>query len=106
MPTTEPTPPALLARLRAGSLRLSTYLVTGFLVRIFWLFESTLDIRAFGTENLRLCKRAGERPLLVLWHGKGFVPMAYFHHEQLCLYASHDRDPNYTGLKPALRLLT
>jgi lysophospholipid acyltransferase (LPLAT)-like uncharacterized protein len=83
-----------------------TYLITGALVRFFWLFESTIDIRAWGTENLRLLKRAGENPLMVIWHGKGFVPIAYFHHEHLCLYASTDRDPNYGGLPKAFRWLT
>src|SRR5205809_984351 len=83
-----------------------TYLITGALTRLFWLFESTIDIRAWGTENLRLMKRAGENPLLVLWHGKGFVPIAYFHHERLCLYASTDRDPNYGGVRKSFRWLT
>ncbi len=83
-----------------------TFLITGTLIRFFWLFESTIDIRAWGTENLRLMKRAGENPLLVLWHGKGFVPIAYFHHESLCLYASTDRDPNYGGVRKSFRWLT
>jgi lysophospholipid acyltransferase (LPLAT)-like uncharacterized protein len=83
-----------------------TYFVTGGFIRLFWLFESTIDIRAWGTENLRLLKRRGERPLLVLWHGKGFIPIAYFHHERLCLYASHSRDPDYGKLSKMLRWLT
>jgi lysophospholipid acyltransferase (LPLAT)-like uncharacterized protein len=83
-----------------------SYLVTGGLIRFFWLFESTIDIRAWGTETLRLLKRGGEHPLLVLWHGKGFVPIAYFHHERLCLYASTDRDPNYGGMRKSFRWLT
>ncbi len=81
------------------------YLVTGALIRLFWLFESTIDIRAWGTENLRLLKRQGEHPLVVIWHGKGFVPIAYFHHENLCLYASTDRDPNYGGVRKLFRSL-
>ncbi|HXG23482.1 MAG TPA: DUF374 domain-containing protein [Chthonomonadales bacterium] len=82
------------------------YIVTGVLIRLFLLYESTMDVRAWGTENLRLMKRRGERPLLVLWHGKGFIPIAYFHHERLCLYASHSRDPNYGKLPRVLRWLT
>lgn len=82
------------------------YLVTGALIRLFWLFESTIDIRAWGTENLRLLKRQGENPLVVIWHGKGFIPIAYFHHENLCLYASTDRDPNYGGVRKLFRSLT
>src|SRR6266851_5285047 len=99
-------PGKLRNRIAAALLGSWTYLITGALIRFFWLFESTIDIRAWGTENLRLLKRGGENPLLVLWHGKGFVPIAYFHHERLCLYASTDRDPNYGGLRKSFRWLT
>jgi lysophospholipid acyltransferase (LPLAT)-like uncharacterized protein len=86
--------------------RIGTYLLTGALIRLFWLFESTMDIRAWGMENLRLLKRGGEKPLVVLWHGKGFVPITYFHTEHLCLYASHTRDPNYGQTEQAFRWFT
>ena len=79
---------------------------TGTLIHLFWMFESTLDLRAWGMENLRELNRQGERPLLVLWHGKGFVPIAYFYGEHLCLYASHGRDPNYSSLLKAWRRFT
>lgn len=93
-------------RLRLSGLL--TYLITGTLIRLFWLFESTMDIRAWGMENLRLLKREhpDEHPLLVLWHGKGFVPIAYFHNEKLCLYASHSREPDYGGFPKAFRWFT
>ncbi len=84
----------------------AAYLTTGTLIRLFWLFEATLDIRAWGTEHVRLCARSGERPLLVMWHGKGFIPIAYFHHELLCLYASHGRDARYSGILRSIRWLT
>ena len=84
----------------------AAYLATGALIRLFWLFEATLDIRAWGTEHVRLCARSGERPLLVMWHGKGFVPIAYFHHEPLWLYASHARDPHYSKVLRSIRWLT
>jgi len=92
--------------MKAALLNALTYLLTGTLIRLFWLFESTLDIRAWGMENLRLLKRQGKRPLVVLWHGKGFVPLAYFHHEHLCLYASHSRDPNYSRVLQGFRWFT
>ncbi len=93
-------------KLRSKLIDAASYLLTGALIRLFWVFESTVDIRAWGVENLRICKRAGQRPLLVMWHGKGFVPMAYFHHEHLCLYASHTRDPDYRGFRLAFRWFT
>ncbi len=83
-----------------------THLVTGILIRLFWFYENTIDIRAYGMENLRLNRRAGLRPMLTLWHGKGFLPIAYFHNEQLCLYASHARDPGYSRWLKLFRLLT
>jgi hypothetical protein len=82
------------------------YLLVGALIYLFRLYESTMDIRAWGLENLRLLKRAGERPLVVLWHGKGFLPITYFGGERLCLYASTDRDPNYRGAATLSRTLT
>jgi lysophospholipid acyltransferase (LPLAT)-like uncharacterized protein len=81
-------------------------LFTGTLIHLFWIFESTLDLRAWGMENLRELNRQGARPLLVLWHGKGFVPIAYFYGEHLCLYASHGRNPNYSALLKAWRRFT
>src|SRR5688572_4830110 len=92
--------------MKASLLKIVFYLGTGTLIRLFWLFESTLDIRASGMENLRLLKRQGERPLIVIWHGKGFVPIAYLHGEQLCLYASHSRDPKYGGFRKGFRAFT
>jgi lysophospholipid acyltransferase (LPLAT)-like uncharacterized protein len=96
----------LLVRARCALVAATEYILSGGLIRLFWLFESTIDIRAWGTENLRLLKRQGHSPLIVLWHGKGFVPIAYFHHEHLCLYASHDRDPDYGGARKMFRRLT
>ncbi len=92
--------------MKAAFLNTLTYLLTGTLIRLFWLFESTLDIRAWGMENVRLLKRQGKRPLLVLWHGKGFIPIAYFHSEHLCLYASHSRKPDYSRTLQAFRWFT
>lgn len=82
------------------------HLATGILIRLFWFYENSIDIRVYGMENLRLNRRAGLRPMLTLWHGKGFLPIAYFHHEQLCLYASHARDPGYNRWLKLFRLLT
>lgn len=92
--------------MKATLLKVAVYLGTGTLIRLFWLFESTLDIRASGMENLRLLKRQGENPLVVLWHGKGFVPIAYLHRERLCLYASHSRAPDYGGFRKNFRVFT
>jgi lysophospholipid acyltransferase (LPLAT)-like uncharacterized protein len=83
-----------------------SYLLVGALIYLFRLYESTMDIRAWGLENLRLLKRSGERPLVVLWHGKGFLPITYLGGERLCLYASTDRDPNYRGLAKLSRTVT
>jgi lysophospholipid acyltransferase (LPLAT)-like uncharacterized protein len=98
--------PAQPSRLVTALKNTATYLLTGALIRLFWLFESTMDIRVWGMENLRLLKRQGDSPLIVLWHGKGFVPITYFHEEHLCLYASHTRDPDYKGPRVWMRWLT
>jgi len=92
--------------MKAALFKVIYYLGTGTLIRLFWLFESTLDIRASGMENLRLLRRQGERPLVVIWHGKGFIPIAYLHQEQLCLYASHSREPDYKGFRKGFRDFT
>jgi len=103
---TLPPPQSVLRGFRGALERLGAALLGGALVRLFWLFEATLDVRVWGMEHVRLCRRGGERPLVVLWHGKGFVPIAHFHEERLCLYASHARDPNYSPLLRRLRSLT
>ncbi len=93
-------------KLKGLAFRGLLYIATGALVYLFRIYDSTMDIRAWGLENLRLLKRTEERPLLVLWHGKGFLPITYFHAEHLCLYASHGRSPDYSGWRLASRFLT
>jgi len=82
------------------------YLATTLIVEAFLFFECTLDVRIYGLENLREVKRAGRNPLLVIWHGQGMLPMAAFRSEQLCLYASHARDPNYKKYLQVIRWWT
>ena len=82
------------------------YLVTTLIVEAFLFFESTLDVRVYGMEKLREVKREGRNPLLVIWHGQGMLPMATFRSEQLCLYASHARDPNYKKYLQVIRWWT
>jgi len=82
------------------------YLATTLIVESFLFFESTLDVRIYGLERLKELQRAGHNPLLVIWHGKGLVPMSLFRAERLCLYASHHRDPNYARSLQILRWWT
>ncbi|MGH8103707.1 MAG: hypothetical protein ACREJQ_04215 [bacterium] len=63
------------------------------LLRVFLLYESTLEIYAVGTECLHRAKGSGRPVLVTLWHGKGLLPICYLENQQLCLYASHTREP-------------
>ena len=82
------------------------YLATTLIVDTFLFFEGTLDVRVYGLEKLREVKRQGRNPLLVIWHGQGLLPMATFRNEQLCLYASHARAPNYKKYLQVIRWWT
>ncbi|HLV79428.1 MAG TPA: hypothetical protein VKT32_04070 [Chthonomonadaceae bacterium] len=81
-------------------------LAAALLVDSFLLFESTMDVRIYGLERLRALQRAGHRPLLVIWHGQGLLPMTTFRQEHLCLYASHTREESYSRVLRALRWWT
>ena len=82
------------------------YLTTTLIVETFLFFECTLDVRVYGMEKLREVRREGKNPLLVIWHGQGMLPMATFRNEQLCLYASHGRDPHYKKYLQLIRWWT
>lgn len=62
-------------------------------IRIFLLYESTLEVYAVGTENLHRARRTGRPVLVALWHGQGLLPICFLEHQRLWLYASHTRDP-------------
>lgn len=83
-----------------------TYLATTLMVDAFLFFESTIDVRIYGMEKLLELKRAGQNPLLVIWHGQGLLPMTTLRHERLCLYASHTREEHYARSLQILRWWT
>ena len=101
-----PAPPSAARKLATRISGWGFYLATTLIVEAFLFFECTLDVRIYGLEKLREVKRAGRNPLLVIWHGQGMLPMAAFRNEQLCLYASHARDPHYKKILQAIRWWT
>ncbi|HZP84960.1 MAG TPA: DUF374 domain-containing protein [Chthonomonadaceae bacterium] len=98
--------PSWLAAPVRGLVGWGFYLAATLIVDVFLLFESTLDVRIYGLERLQEVKRAGETPLLVLWHGQGLLPMTAFRNERLCLYASHTREEPYSRSLRILRWWT
>lgn len=107
-PSADPAPilPSPIRKLAARISGWGFYLATTLIVEAFLFFECTLDVRIYGLEKLREVKRSGRNPLLVIWHGQGMLPMVTFRNEQLCLYASHARDPNYKKYLQMIRWWT
>lgn len=93
---------SLLQRVGGWGFTLAATLITD----AFLVYESSLDVRVYGLERFHEVTRAGQTPLLVIWHGQGLVPMANFRAEHFCLYASHTREEYYPGHLRLLRWLT
>lgn len=75
-------------------------------VHIFLIVESALDLRVRGMERLRRLKKQGKNVLLVVWHGKGLLPVIYFQGENLCIYCSQTRTGEIATASRLLRRFT
>ncbi|MCS6859760.1 MAG: DUF374 domain-containing protein [Abditibacteriales bacterium] len=75
-------------------------------IYVFLIVESTLDLRVRGMERLRQLKKQGKNALLVVWHGKGLLPVVYFQGESLCIYCSQVRQGEIATASRLLRQFT
>lgn len=75
-------------------------------VGLFRLADATLDLRVFGYEHLGVLLREGRPVLIVVWHGKGLLPVFFLQELPLVVYSSHSRTGSIPTLSRVVRQLT
>lgn len=61
-------------------------------VSLFRVIDSTIDLHIFGYEYVAQLVREKRPFLIVVWHGKGLVPIFFFQGLPLVVYSSQPRD--------------
>jgi len=75
-------------------------------VGLFRLADATLDLRVFGYEHLGVLLRVRRPVLIVVWHGKGLLPVFFLQGLPLVVYSSHSRSGSIPPLSRLVRQLT
>lgn len=75
-------------------------------VALFRIIDSTLDLRIFGHEHVAAVLRSRRQFLVVVWHGRGLLPIFFFQGYPLVVYSSHSRDATIPALSRYVRKLT
>ncbi|MDQ7843190.1 MAG: hypothetical protein QN141_09435 [Armatimonadota bacterium] len=75
-------------------------------VALFRLVDATLDLRVFGYDHLGVLVRTGRPVLIVVWHGKGLLPVFFLQGLPLVIYSSQTRQGRIPALSRYVRQLT
>jgi len=75
-------------------------------VALFRVADATLDLRVFGYEHLGILLRARRPVLIVVWHGKGLLPVFFLQGLPLVVYSSQNRVGPIPPLSRLVRQLT
>jgi lysophospholipid acyltransferase (LPLAT)-like uncharacterized protein len=75
-------------------------------VALFRIIDSTLDLRIFGHEHVAAVLRAKRPFLVVVWHGRGLLPIFFFQGYPLVVYSSQSRTDRVPTLSRYVRKLT
>lgn len=75
-------------------------------VALFRVVDSTLDLRVFGHEHVAAVLRDRRPFLVVVWHGRGLLPIFFFQGDPLVIYSSQSRSGQTPLLSRTVRKLT
>lgn len=75
-------------------------------VAMFRLVDATLDLRVFGYEHLGALLRSKRPILIVVWHGKGLLPVFFLQGLPLVVYSSQPRQGRMAPVSRYVRALT
>lgn len=75
-------------------------------VALFRVADATLDLRVFGYEHLGALLRERRPVLIVVWHGKGLLPVFFLQGLPLVVYSSRSRVGPIPPLSRLVRQLT
>jgi hypothetical protein len=77
-----------------------------FVVGLFRIIDSTINLSISGYEHVARILRTNRQVLVVVWHGRGLLPVFFFQGLPLLVYSSHPRDGSFRGLSRPARALT
>ncbi len=75
-------------------------------VALFRVIDSTIDLHVFGYEHVAAQIRARRPFIVVVWHGKGLLPIFFFQGLPLVVYSSQPRDGTLRPISAYIRRLT
>lgn len=75
-------------------------------VALFRIIDSTLDLRVFNHEHVSAVLRTRRPFLVVVWHGRGLLPIFFFQGYPLVVYSSQTRVGPTPTLSRYIRKLT
>jgi lysophospholipid acyltransferase (LPLAT)-like uncharacterized protein len=75
-------------------------------VGLFRIVDSSIDLHVFGYEHMAALLRASRPFLVVVWHGRGLLPVFFFQGLPLVVYSSHARDGSFQTASRVMRRLT
>ncbi len=92
--------------LRERLVRSAIWLFALAIVALFRVIDSTIDLHVFGYEHVARLVRDKRPFLVVVWHGKGLLPIFFFQGLPLVVYSSGPRDGVVPMLSRYVRQLT
>jgi len=84
----------------------ATSLFALLVVAVFRIIDSSINLRIVGYEYVAAVLRARRQILVVVWHGRGLLPILFFQGLPLMIYTSHPRDGSFRGLSRHVRRLS
>lgn len=98
--------PALFSELADRMLDACIWVFALIAVALFRIIDSTLDLRIFGHEHVADVLRRKRPFLVVVWHGRGLLPIFFFQGYPLVVYSSQSRTGRVPTLARYVRKLT
>jgi lysophospholipid acyltransferase (LPLAT)-like uncharacterized protein len=96
----------VLAAARDRIVRGAVWLFALAAVALFRIADATLDLHVFGYEHLGALLRERRPILIVVWHGKGLLPVFFLQGLPLVVYSSQSRTGRIPPLSRLVRQLT
>jgi hypothetical protein len=84
----------------------AAWILSLFVVGLFRIVDSSIDLHIFGYEHMAALLRASRPFLIVVWHGRGLLPVFFFQGLPLVIYTSHARDGSFRRGSRAMRRIT
>lgn len=92
--------------LRERLIRSAIWLFALVAVALFRIIDSTIDLHIFGYDHIAKLVHARRPFIVVVWHGKGLLPIFFFQGVPLVVYSSQPRDGSMRPLSSYVRQLT